>query len=790
MKIRLLPSVLCIHLYLLAGVWMHALAQTATIEGKILHAKTGDPLPFASIYVNKKNQTTSDSTGSFSFTCEPGRITLEVTLVGYERFEKTLHPGFEERLTVNATLLPKENELDRVVVSGSRNEVKLSKEVMSINSVKPYLIENSNATNLSEVLTKVPGVSVIEGQALIRGGTGWSYNIGSRVMVLLDDMPLIGPDFGDVQWDLLPIEAAENIEVIKGPSSVMYGSSASSGTISVRTGWPTHKPETKVQFYQGISDNPRNKNAIWWERTTQPFTTGSFFSHKQRIRNWDIVASSNLHINRSFIQLNDELRARAYVKTRYRFQQIKGLSAGLNGTFMAKKAGRFFLWKDADSGSLKPFDESTGFDKFHIYSVDPHIQLVRNNYSLGIRYRYYHILRDGEFGAQQLYRKNDAVARLHSVDVHYKHRIGSYLQLSSGLYTSSFTAVGNLYAGNQTGYSGAGYVQAEWNRGRWNAVSGMRYEFNVLSVVRQTQRPLLRFGLNYQATSSTFIRASYGEGFRFPTVVERYSEDEIGGVNVYPNADLKTERGWNAELGVKQGIKLGGMDFNADACIFWMEYDNLIELRFDQYERASARFDAATGQVIVTGRDRLGFMALNLPRSRTAGYEVSLEGKVTLGKWNIRTLSGFTYSYPVDLTADSSLQRPGAFLKSMFRNRQFITESDTDAFKSLVAYRTRKLFKSDIEVMFRKWGIGYSANYMSYYEKMDNTLYNVIPGLKGYTEKAGTGFWVQQVRLSYQFTPEMTIAVLVNNLTNATTSTRPARIDAPRMFTLQLRMKF
>ena len=58
-------------------------------------------------------------------------------------------------------------------------------------------------------------------------------------MVLLDDMPLMGADVRDVQWDLLPIEAAENIEVIKGPSSILYGSSASAGTVNVRTGWLT-----------------------------------------------------------------------------------------------------------------------------------------------------------------------------------------------------------------------------------------------------------------------------------------------------------------------------------------------------------------------------------------------------------------------------------------------------------------------------------------------------------------------------------------------------------------------
>ncbi|AMS27625.1 hypothetical protein AEM51_11965 [Bacteroidetes bacterium UKL13-3] len=763
-------------------------AQSSTVKGKVLNAQTGESLPYVSISVNKKNATTADSSGNYQIATDAGKLLIQATLIGFQPLEQIVRVGFEERLTVNLMLLPKENELNRVVVSGSKQEKQIVREVMSVNSIKPYLIANTNSATLSDVLNKVPGVSVVDGQAIIRGSTGWSYNVGSRVMVLLDDMPLMGPDVGDVQWDLLPIEAAENIEVIKGPSSVLYGSSATSGTVNVRTGWPTNKPETKITFFQGVQDNPRNKNSIWWERTTQPFNTGTFMVHKQKFGQFDLVASTNGSATRSHIQSNDEFRFRAYVKTRYRFKNIKGLSAGVNFNTMIKKNGRFFLWKDVDSGSLRPFDGIIGFDKYSIFSVDPHITYLANTYSISLKFRHYSIVRDGVFGAISEKNPNDAVAKINSLDVSFQKRFAKYFTSSSGIYASSFNAVGNVYPGDRTGYSGAAYSQLEFDRKRWNLTTGLRYELNAMGELSQTQRPLIRFGANYEATRKTFVRISYGEGFRFPTVVERYVSDKASGITIFPNPTIETERGWYTELGVKQGFNIGGFSATLDACVFWMEYQNLIELRFNQYERATYYFDQ--DGIHVVGEDKLGFKAINRPLSRTAGYEFSLEGEGNIGPINVRTLCGYTFTYPVDLYADSSLQKTSNYLKAFADNQKVISRTDSVAFNSLLPYRNRHLVKVDVELAYKKLSIGYNAQYFSVFEKIDDALYIVIPGLKEFQSQVGTGDWVHNIRVSMKLTPNFTLAALVNNLANHAYATRPTRLEPMRTFTVQMRIAF
>lgn len=786
---KFLPSIGRIICGILLLANFSVLAQTAIVKGTITHSKTGEPLPFASVKVNQTNTTKADSLGKFLLSLEPGRYVITVSQVGFNTQQQSVRVGFEEKINVNIELEPKQNELDRIVVSGSRQEKSIAREVMSVTEIKPYLITNTNAKSLSDVLNNVPGITVIEGQAVIRGGTGWSYGVGSRVMVLLDDMPLVGPDVGDIQWDLLPIEAAEGIEVLKGPSSVLYGSSASAGTVNVRTGWPTNKPQTKVTFFQGVQDNPTNKNSIWWERTTQPFNTGSFFLHKEKIGQLDIVASANVFANRSHIQDNDEFRARTYLKTRYRFKQLKGLSVGINSTYMAKKAGRFFLWQNNDSGALKPYDGSIGYDKYNIYTLDPHIAYIQNSYSLNLRYRYYNITRDGTFGAYNLNRTNDAIAKMNALDFNFQKHFGKQVTLNSGFYVTSFNAVGNVYPGDRTGYSGAAYAQLEYDRKRWNIVGGLRIEKNAMGVIEQTQKPLLRMGVNYRAAQQTFLRLSYGEGFRFPTVGERYVEDNASGISVYPNPGLLTERGWYTELGVKQGFTIREFNASFDACIFWMEYKNLIEFLFNQQERSSYYFDSATFQLVVVGRDRLGFRAENRPLSRTAGFELSLQGEGNIGPIGIRTLCGYTYSYPVDLYADSSLINKGNYVRSLVQNRNYI-DSGEIGFVSVLPYRNRHIGKIDIELSYKKFAIGYNAQYTSTFEKLDDPLYRAIAGLRQFQLEAIPGVWVHNYRTSFAFTPQFTLAFLVNNAANETYATRPARMDAFRSYNLQMRIAF
>ncbi len=750
------------------------LAQQVTLAGKVVNNATNEPIMYASVMV-KQYKTKTDSIGKFTIIVAQGKYIVRVTAVGFKPYERKIELLGTSDLLVS--MEPEVSQLDQFVFSGSKIERKAAQEVMSMNVIKPNLIAYTNAYDLSDVVNKVPGVSVIEGQISMRGGVGYSYSVGSRVMVMLDDMPLMGADLGDVRWKLLPIEAAEQIEVVKGATSVLYGSAALNGSINVRSGWPGTKPETKVTMYQGIVDNPKRKETIWWERTTQPFNSGAFFSHRQQFGNFDLVMSGNVHMVKSHLQQTDEFRGRSYIKTRYRSKKIKGLSYGINSMFLAEKSGRFFLWANADSGALKPFDGSVGQDFWSIYTIDPHVTYASPNKKTvhALKMRKYNIVRYVDKNLNRnLY---DAEADNYALDYSWQRIWIKGLSTTSGFYGSYITAVSNVYPGRYQGYSYAFFSQADYKYKRWNLSAGARYEVNRIDTVEENRRPLLKFGVNYQAAEKTFLRINYGEGYRFPTIGERYVDDGVTMLRVFPNSQLKTEFGWTAEFGVKQGFKISNWNGQFDYALFWQEYSNLIEFKFDQY--VSATPDNPLGT--------FGFKALNLQEARVAGMEASVSGSGAIGEVIINVLGGYTYSYPVNLAQDTAARNAGTYIKNFVQS--FGGVDSAYAASKVLPYRNRHLVKFDVEASYRKINLGYGVQYYSKFDNIDPYLYVVIPGLPKFMRSIGNGDWVHQVRIGVNISPNFTISFLVNNVMNLEYATRPARMDAPRTFNLQMRFK-
>jgi iron complex outermembrane receptor protein len=128
--------------------------------------------------------------------------------------------------------------IETVVVSAGKFEQRIEETTVSVEVIKPTFISNKNTTNIQTAIDQVPGVNITDGQANIRGGSGWSYGAGTRVQVLVDDMPLISGDAGQAQWSLISTENINQVEIIKGASSALYGSSALNGVINIRTAYP------------------------------------------------------------------------------------------------------------------------------------------------------------------------------------------------------------------------------------------------------------------------------------------------------------------------------------------------------------------------------------------------------------------------------------------------------------------------------------------------------------------------------------------------------------------------
>ena len=102
---------------------------------------------------------------------------------------------------------------------------------------------------------------------------------------------------------------------------------------------------------------------------------------------------------------------------------------------------------------------------------------------------------------------------------------GKYTQSESEIYGKTYH-----YSSN-----GSIYSQFDGKFDKLTVSVGGRWEANRLDAEDLDSRPVLRTGLNYQLFDYTFLRASFGQGYRYPTIAEKYTITEVGILKIFPN---------------------------------------------------------------------------------------------------------------------------------------------------------------------------------------------------------------------------------------------------------------
>jgi len=178
-------------LILLMATAIEGLSQEFTIHGEVLDSHSGQGLPGSSIAVDSTLGTITNSNGSFRLSLPAGTYQLLFSYTGYQSKIISAAGAENDSLYLTILLEPKSELLDQVVVSSSRFEQKLSEVTVSFELIKPEEISSYNFVKLDEAVERKPGVDVIDGQANIRGGSGYSYGAGSRALLLVDGMPMV-----------------------------------------------------------------------------------------------------------------------------------------------------------------------------------------------------------------------------------------------------------------------------------------------------------------------------------------------------------------------------------------------------------------------------------------------------------------------------------------------------------------------------------------------------------------------------------------------------------------------
>ena len=733
------------------------LAQDVIIRGKVMDSEQDMTLPGAIIAVGDV-VSVSDGDGGFELSVSPSSspVVVSCTYVGYER-ERLRVELDRDTIDLVFELMPEDQVLNTMTVTAGRYDRRIGESIVSLEVIRPQLIENINTVSVDEVLQKMPGVDIVGGQANIRGGSGFSYGAGTRVLILLDDIPALQADAGFPNWNDFPVENIAQIEVLKGASSVLYGSSALNGIINIRTGYPTDTPVTKASTFYTHFMSPQDPAKRWW--STAPYQAGASLLHKQRFGKFDLVMSGFYRDTRSFNQEVYERYGRFTSNLLYRIHDR--LTVGVNTNFNPGSNADFFFWLNAEEGAHQPSpDVINQSDRFR-YNIDPHLTYFdKSGGRHKILSRYYYVDNnntDNRSNTSSLY---------YGEYQYFKEWSDIGLIATGGIVAQHTASQAELYGDTTyTTQNFAGYIQLDQSlTDRLTVSGGMRYEFNRMRSPEEVgdffipsgeiteSKPVLRFGMNYQAADYTFFRASYGEGYRFPTVAERFINTPLGPVSIIPNPDLVSETGWTAELGFKQGLRLGGWSGFFDAAVFWQEYDNMMEF-------------VAT----IDPNLNFGFQSQNIGDTRIKGVDVNLNGAGRIMGLETTALIGYTFIDPT------------------YRTFTEIDSLSSSARRNVLKYRFNHTFKFDVETGTDIWRVGLSIRYNSFMENIDAILEDiVVPGLKAYRAMNDTGFTIVDVRGSYRINSWLRVHLIANNILNKEFSLRPGLLEAPRNITCRL----
>jgi iron complex outermembrane receptor protein len=720
------------------------------------------------LYANDSIVGVSDIDGNVRVKLKRGEYSFRFVSVGYDEFAKQLVIPTNQSEAI--LMQPSTTELNVLVVSGTKYIKPIDKMAVSMEVVKAEDLTRKITPSLSDAVERISGVTILDGQASIRGGSSYAFGAGSRVLLVVDDMPLMSGDRNDIKWNFVPLEMVDQIELTKGAASVSYGASALNGIIQVRTAYPEGKTWTRASAFQMVYPEPAVGVSKWWGKST-PYQSSISAAHAFTTdKGLDVVIGANVLDGRGFLNGENERRARISFKTRKFFRDGK-ISAGLDGNILFKRQGLFLFWANDSTSAYLPFSTSTNVSTTDLWtSIDPWVKWTdRFDNRHSVKGRYYMTSQPYNFRMQP-------IAHNITLDYQVKRQLPFDIAASGGVSATQTiffdSSIGGTHMGNLAGV----FVQLQRSWKRLELQAGWRYELYRIDTIFTPAVPVQSYGLNFEINPKTHLRASYGEGFRFPSGIERFLKYNIDILYVYPNPTLKPERGWNYEVGVKHRMNVGKWSAFADLALFYTKYKNMTEFYFSQYG------------VVTDPLFGFGFSSVNVTNARVIGAETTLNAEGKLGRMKLIIHGGYTYACPVDASLNPELQSFGKLVNYAVETFNTI---ESNANSAVLKYRYRHLVKCNLDIEHDN-GItaGVGLRTYSYMERVDSVFTFFIPGLDHYRATNKHGSAIVDLRFGYTINDQHRIVLHCTNLFNRFVAVRPAKPEAPRGIGFQYTWSF
>jgi len=551
-----------------------AAQESGLVYGSVRDA-TGGPVVGAEVRSTRSGQATfTDAAGAYRLMVPAGSIVVRVSRIGYRGpVERSATVAAGDSTRLDLVLEPLAVQLTQVTVIDKGPSRIVADAVTSVAVVDSAAIGQRAVVRADEAVDRAPAVQLVNGQINIRGSTGYSQGVNSRVLLLVDGVPANQGDRGGISWDLLPIDDIARIEIIKGAGSAQFGSAALGGVVQLVTreipeGWHGHAratgslfadpghPEWRFRDRQGGRAGLDLSTSYGTETVRARVTGGGYasdgyreqdsrdFWHVAARADWDVGEGKQLRFGGSWAVDDYDV-------------PLSWCNVGECDT--GGQDYQPFRIPDATRGATTRSTKGYGSATYEARGARTdwlaRASLVRT-----------------EFTDHRASADDHSLADRYGVELRAVSRAGANGIVTVGVEGTLSDVESNIFAAHQQGEYAA-FGESQQRAGPVRVTLGGRIDFLAVDGGNLTAVISPRVGAVVQ-TSSGIWRASVGRGFRAATLAERFVRTNALGIDVLPNPGLTHETAWSFELGNTLAL---GRTTLLDAALFWTEARDLIE---------------------------------------------------------------------------------------------------------------------------------------------------------------------------------------------------------------------
>jgi outer membrane receptor protein involved in Fe transport len=495
---------------------------------------------------------------------------VEITRDGFSRVVRAL--GEENRLTV---VMQVAGVVEEVQVTAARSPLALDASASSVRTMTGEQLREAPGYTLDDRLRQVAGFQLFRrtsswvANPTTEGTTlrGLGSTAASRTLVLSDQVPLNDAYGGWIHWSEIPALAIQDVELMRGGASDLYGSSAIGGVIDV-------VPVIPKGFDYGLNvagasedtstvDGLITASARGWNglAASSLFRTGGYILTAPQFRG-PVDIPSNVHSQSGRVELRRSVGTDGDVFVRGNVLN----EARSNGTPLQTNATR--IWRYVAGGDWSAGD--AGRFLVRVYGTEQHFRQ--------------------SFSSINATRTSE---KLTSIHFDPSQQVGGAVQWARSYRNLTVVAGGDVLDSRGTDLEeisrvslssrqrgGGVYGEVLWAPTTWSIAFSSRFDHfgsfdahqvggipqPLPSISQNVFNP--RLGVVKKITGTLSLTGSGFRAFRGPTMNELYRQGQVGQQITLPNASLQAERATGFEFGALVGLERLG---SVRGSYFWTE---------------------------------------------------------------------------------------------------------------------------------------------------------------------------------------------------------------------------